>query len=87
MVTLSANWLTEGHIDFEYKKYLLLAYLQQVDANFQKVKLYPDLQDLVHHFHNLLGYKRQVEAIKQEFPKEVTAVDFENFALKFTLYS
>jgi hypothetical protein len=83
MVTLSANWLTEGHIDFEYKKYLLLAYLQQVESRFQEIVLYPHLQELVEHYHNLLGYKKQTETLKQDFPKTVTAIDFQDFSLKF----
>jgi hypothetical protein len=32
MGTLSENWLTEGLIDFEYKKYVLLGYLQKVKS-------------------------------------------------------
>jgi hypothetical protein len=32
MVELKQDWLTDGIIDFEYKKYMLLAYLQQVES-------------------------------------------------------
>lgn len=32
MKTLNHNWLTEGLIDFEYKKYILLSYLQEVNT-------------------------------------------------------
>ncbi len=34
METLNKNWLTEGWMDLEYKKYLLLAYLQETAASF-----------------------------------------------------
>jgi hypothetical protein len=36
MNKLSENWISEGWIDFEYKKYLLLAYLKNVDENLGK---------------------------------------------------
>ena len=51
---LKENWLTEGLIDFEYKKYQLLAYLKRVKDSFNKVELYPFLSDLVFSFSPLL---------------------------------
>ena len=39
MKQLNPNWLTEGWVDFEYKKYLLLAYLQKVSIDFDERKL------------------------------------------------
>ena len=53
METLSKNWITENHIDFEYKKYVLLAYLQNVSDNFSDHRLYPFLSDLVEHYRSL----------------------------------
>ena len=52
MKKLSPDWITEKHIDFEYKKYVLLAYLQEVNMNFEKTHLYPFLADLVDHYRN-----------------------------------
>jgi hypothetical protein len=34
MATLHDNWLTEGLLDFEYKKYVLLNYLKHIDQQF-----------------------------------------------------
>ena len=34
---LNKDWLTEGHIDFEYKQYLLLAYFKEVSKAFSDV--------------------------------------------------
>ena len=39
MKTLPKNWLTQGWIDFEYKKYQLLAYLQEAEKEFRSVKV------------------------------------------------
>ena len=41
MPKLSKDWITEKHIDFEYKKYVLLAYLQEVEKHFEMTSLYP----------------------------------------------
>jgi hypothetical protein len=54
MAALRENWLTEGLIDFEYKKYLLLAYLGNVKSAFNKNELYPFLSELVGHYRNLV---------------------------------
>ena len=40
MKSLSETWFAEGYIDFELKKYTLLAYLQHVNSYFNQNKLY-----------------------------------------------
>lgn len=80
---LSLNWLTEGHIDFEYKKYLLLAYLQEVDAHFDQLKLYPALADLLGHHRNLSTLKQQKEQLRSRFPKRLTKLDWEKLQAEF----
>ena len=53
MEKLSKDWLTQGLIDFEYKKYVLMAYLQRVKTSFERIELYPFMADLVFHYRNL----------------------------------
>lgn len=69
---LNDDWLTEGLIDFEYKKYLLLAYLQNVRTSFSKVELYPHLSDIVFHYRNLLSLRENKSLIVDNFPKELS---------------
>ena len=57
MATLSKNWITEKLIDFEYKKYLLLAYLQQVSGQFDETRLYPSLSELIEHYKNVVSLR------------------------------
>ncbi len=57
MATLNKNWITEKAIDFEYKKYILLAYLKQVSQNFEENKLYPSLAELIGHYKLLISIK------------------------------
>lgn len=60
------NWLTEGLIDFEYKKYLVLAYLSKVKASFDKAELYPFLSELVSHYRNLLVIRENKPLFDEE---------------------
>ena len=47
--SLKENWFSDGWIDYELKKYTLLAYLKHVDEFFQDTKVYPFLSDLITH--------------------------------------
>lgn len=78
---LSKNWLTEGLIDFEYKKYVLLAYLKDIQANFQNLLLYPFLGDLLYHYKNLNQLKENKKLIFDHFPKRLSKADFEKLEL------
>jgi hypothetical protein len=84
MKTLDKNWLTEGLIDFEYKKYLVLAYLQDVKQHFNQKKLYPYLSDLVLHYQNLLSIKENKKLIYENFPKKISKADFEKLTLSYS---
>ncbi|MBO9699118.1 MAG: hypothetical protein J7604_02855 [Sporocytophaga sp.] len=77
MKELNKNWLTEGLIDFEYKKYMLLAYLHDVKGSFNEKKLYPFLSDLLFHYQNLLRLKENKQLLKEHFPKQISSADFE----------
>ena len=83
MKQLNDNWLTEGWVDFEYKKYLLLAYLKHVSGAFQKVELYPELGDLVRHYRNLTGILEKKETLSGNFPEKLEGVDADSFTLQF----
>ncbi|WP_113922886.1 hypothetical protein [Cognataquiflexum aquatile] len=82
MKSLSENWITEGWIDFEYKKYLLLAYLQHVGGQFKEVKLYPPLAELIQHYSRLKSFEQNRDQIKSAFPKMLQGPDSKE--LKFT---
>jgi hypothetical protein len=83
MKTLDKNWLTEGLIDFEYKKYVLLAYLQEVKHSFDQKKLYPYLSDLVFHYQNLQSIKENKKLIYENFPKQISKADFEKLEISY----
>ncbi len=83
MKTLDKDWLTTGLIDFEYKKYVLLAYLQHVKGNFKSQKLYPDLQDLHFHYNYSKYFKDGIERMSFQFPKRIKGLDYENLNLVY----
>jgi hypothetical protein len=79
MHTLNKNWITEHQIDFEYKKYVLLAYLQHVSESFTEYKLYPYLSDLVEHYRNLKALKDNKSTLYNLFPERLKSADMEQF--------
>ena len=81
MRQLSKNWLTESHIDLEYKQYILLAYLEDVDKNFQEKQLYPALSDLIEHYRNLKLFKDNAGQLYQAFQERLEGIDLQNFQL------
>src|SRR3954465_10370652 len=83
MEKLSKDLLTQGLIDFEYKKYLLLAYLQTVKASFGKVELYPFLGDLIFHYRNLVAVKENKTLIRDSFPKELSLEEIKKLELRY----
>lgn len=83
MEKLSKDWLTQGLIDFEYKKYTLLAYLATVKNSFNKVELYPFMADLVFHYRNLMAVKENKALIKESFPKELSLEELKKLELSY----
>jgi len=83
MEKLTLDWITQGSIDFEYKKYILLAYLKQVKHQFATGKLYPQLSELITHYHNLMVIKEQREGLLRNFKGRVTGMDFDQLQLVY----
>ena len=80
---LGTNWLVEGMIDFEYKKYLLLAYLQHVSKNFDDQKVYPFLSDLIFHYQNLVIFKEKKQKVSGELTRRIQKIDLDNFRIEY----
>lgn len=83
MNRLNKDWITEKHIDFEYKKYVLLAYLQHVDECFRTVKLYPALADLIDHYKTAKSIKENKTQLSSQFPKRLNGIEQEHFRLQY----
>jgi hypothetical protein len=83
MSELPKDWLTHGLIDYEYKKYIVLAYLKDVKSNFNNYILYPFLSDLVFHYKNLIHIKENKQLMYENFPKVISKADFEKLKITY----
>lgn len=80
---LKLNWFTDGIVDFEHKKYVLLAYLKSVSTRFEAMKLYPELGELIGHLRNLKAFAENKELLASQFPKQFTGVDMNKLRLSY----
>lgn len=83
MKKLSETWFAEGYIDFELKKYTLLAYLQEISSYFDKHKLYPQLADLIFHYNNIVAFRENKKYLQEHFPKKLTGIQIEKLQLLY----
>lgn len=83
MEKLSQDWLTQGLIDFEYKRYVLMAYLQTVRKSFDRVELYPFMADLVYHYRNLQALRDNKALFRDSFPKELSLDEIKTLEIRY----
>jgi hypothetical protein len=83
MKRLSETWFADGYIDFEQKKYTLLAYLQEISKYFNQNMLYPQLADVVFHYNNLRAFRENKQLLSEKFPKHLTAINLERLQLLY----
>lgn len=83
MKGLSETWFAEGYIDFELKKYTLLAYLQQINSCFNENRLYPQLADIIFHYNNIVAFRENKKYLQEHFPKKLTGLQIEKLQLLY----
>ncbi|RRB07566.1 hypothetical protein [Larkinella rosea] len=83
MKKLQKDWLTQGLIDLEYKKFVVLAYLQNVQQHFSDKKLYPDLTELRDHYETGLRFRNRKGTLSASFPKDATGIDPESLTVRY----
>jgi len=83
MKTLSETWFADGYIDFELKKYTLLAYLQEVNKYFNENKLYPQLGDIIFHYNNLVAFRENKKFLEEQFPKKLSGIQIEKLQVLY----
>jgi len=80
---LSASWISEGWMDFEYKKYILLAYLKYVKEHFDGSRLYPPLAELAEHYENLVVLRDNTRKLEGSFPKDIQGINWKRLELTY----
>jgi len=83
MKRLSETWFAEGYIDFELKKYTLLAYLQEINKYFNESKLYPQLSDLIFHYNNIIAFRENKKYLQEHFPKKLSGIQIEKLQVLY----
>jgi hypothetical protein len=83
MKELSKTWFAEGYIDFELKKYTLLAYLQEINKYFDQNRLYPQLADLIFHYNNVVAFRENKKYLQEQFPKKLTGIQIEKLQILY----
>lgn len=83
MKSLSETWFADGYIDFELKKYVLLAYLKEINRYFNENKLYPHLADVIFHYNNLVAFRQNKKFLQEQFPKRLTGIQLEKLQLLY----
>lgn len=66
---LSITWYVESPIDFEYKEYVLYAYLQKVDSSFREKRLSPHLLHLEKLLDELNKFRQSMIEMRSGFAK------------------
>ncbi len=83
MKSLSETWFAEGNIDFELKKYTLLAYLQEINKYFNENKLYPQLADVIFHYNNIASFRENKKFLQEHFPKKLNGMQLEKLQVLY----
>ncbi len=83
MEKLAKDWLTNDLIDFEYKKYILLAYLKNVGDKFENKMLFPHLQEVKWHYENTWTLQQKKALLKSLMPGQLSGIDWDNFRFTY----
>jgi hypothetical protein len=79
---ISTTWYFEPPIDFEYKQYVLLSYLQVVDKSFIEKKLSPHYLYLEKILNELYIFNESFDGIKKTFDRNRYIYFNDNYKLE-----
>lgn len=80
---VSADWILDGSVDWEYKKYRLLAYFQRIDKALNQVQLWPHLPQLRRHSSALSGFQERKTDLQRQFSQNIAGIDLRNLRLRY----
>lgn len=63
---LQPDWMFKKPVDFEFKKYTLLGYLQKCENNFNNLQIYPDFVELSLHLANIQSIGKENKLLLTE---------------------
>lgn len=83
MFWLQPDWICAPHIDFEYKKYLALAYVKSLENHFKQREVYPYLSDVRNHLNLLRILEAQMRNIEEQGPKNLVGINLDPPILRY----
>jgi len=84
MKTLNPNWFAEGLIDSEYKKYILLAFLQDIEKEYKESKIFPALKSVNETVKCMTDFREKCNSLSAYFPKNLTGIDESTGSLTYS---
>lgn len=80
MDTNKFSWLTDGPVDYELKRYKMLAVIQKLTEKLSQNRVWPVIEDVENQLDNLYKTKYEIE-IKDENNRVAKDIDFFNFEI------
>lgn len=72
---LNDDWVFENYMDFEYKKYTLLAYVKEVRESFNNKLLSPYFKDVINHLNKAESFVNSTRALENSFKKNIIGIN------------
>ena len=83
MEALHNNWFIEKHIDFEYKQYIMLGFLQTIAEEFEAHRMYPAFNILEAEYTNLFGLKQAFKVLENKLSKNIKSIDIQDYKIVY----
>lgn len=83
MAKLNTTWIVEDLIDYEYKKYKVLDYLQKVQYKFDDYALYPYFTDLICNYNIIKQLKMRGELTENTYGNNLSSLELIKFKAQY----
>ena len=83
MAKLNTTWIVEDLIDYEYKKYKVLDYLQKVQYQFDDYALYPYFTDLICNYNIIKQLKMRGELTDNTYGNNMSSLELIKFKAQY----
>lgn len=81
---LNKNWITEHTLDFEYKQYQFLSYINKAESHFRKKKIQPFLSEITMHLEDLMKLKNERQRLKTEVNFFLSGINLKEVTLHYS---
>jgi hypothetical protein len=81
---LDTDWIFQGYVDMEHKKYVLLSFFQKLNKNLEEIKIYPIFTEISLHLGNIqtLIKKNKILYIDKELTTDGDEISLDDLKFK-----